>query len=112
MRVKNACHVLSQDVSSALKFLAHVLCKDELKTTSWLVEQIAKWFKIVSSRSLTFAISKQNEEKYIETMNFLYEFVELISSLQFGKKSDWKPFQKGIIISTMSIIQISTYLIN
>lgn len=28
------------------------------------------------------------------------------------KKSDWKPFQKDIIISTMSIIQISTYLIN
>lgn len=111
MRVKNAYNVLSQDVSSALNYLAVEYNREEYKTTAWLVAQIARWFKIVSSRSLTFAISKHEEKKYIETIEFLYEFVDLISLITFGSKTDWKPFQKGVIISTLSYIELSKYLI-
>lgn len=77
MRVKSASHVLSQDVSAALRFLGEEQLKSEYDTSAWLVEMFAKWFNIVSARNLTFALSKKNENKFIETINFLHEFVIL-----------------------------------
>lgn len=72
---------------------------------------MAQWFKIVTSRNLSIAISKKNEKKYNKTMNFLNEFIEFMRCINFSDKFVWKPFQKGMILSTMSIIELSTYLI-
>lgn len=111
MRVKSASHVLSKDVSATLEYLAEEQNLPELKTTSWLIKQFSKWFKIMSSRNLSFALSKRNKTKFEETIEFLSNFLCLMSSLSFGIKSDWKPFQKGIIIST-SFIQLTTFLLD
>lgn len=43
-------------------------------------------------------------------MDFLNEFIEFMRCINFSNKSIWK-FQKGIILSTMSIIELFTYLI-
>lgn len=40
------------------------------------------------------------------------EFIELISSLKFGNKDEWKSFQKGIVISTLSYIELTSFLLN
>jgi len=37
------------------------------------------WFKIVSNRNIIWGISKNESEKFNEVMNFLNEFIELIS---------------------------------
>lgn len=50
-------------------------------------------------------------DKYNETINFLKEFIDLISQLSFGVKGDWKPFQKGIILTTQSLIDVTEYLL-
>lgn len=63
MRVPSASNVLSHEVSTALQFLSVECSKPEYKTTSWLVGYIAQWFKIVTSRNLSIAISKKNEKK-------------------------------------------------
>lgn len=44
-------------------------------------------------------------------MDFLNEFIEFMRCINFGNKFVWKLIQKGIILSTMSIIELSTYLI-
>ena len=111
MRLKSATHVLSHDVSSALNFLADEESKVEYETTSWLVDNCSKWYKIISARNLTFALSKKNENKFRETVQFLQEFIDLISKINFGNKKQFKPFQKGIILTTKSFIELATYLI-
>jgi len=35
----------------------------------------------------------------------------LISKLRFGASTDWKPFKRGIILSTMSCIELAQYLL-
>lgn len=112
MRVKSACHVLSYEVSSALKFLASETSKSEYITTALLTEKMALWFKIVSSRNIIWGISKNKSEKFDEVIHFLNEFIDLISLLTFGNKKEWKPFQKGLILTTASIIELSIYLLN
>lgn len=89
MRVKSASHILSHEVSTGLEYLASENSKPEYKTTSWLVKNVALWFKIVSSRKAIWGISQTKSEKFDEIMNFLNEFISLISSLTFGKKNDW-----------------------
>lgn len=111
MRVPSASNVLSHEVSTALQFLSVECSKPNYKTTAWLTEYMARWFKIVTSRNISIAISKKNEKQFNETMDFLNEFIEFMRGINFSDKSVWKPFQKGIILSTMSIIQLSTYLI-
>lgn len=51
------------------------------------------------------------KKKYNEAMNFLNEFIEFMRGINFSNKFVWKPFQKDIILSTMSIIELYTYLI-
>lgn len=112
MRVKSACNVLSHEVGTALKFLAEEHSKPEYQTTSWLVEKVAHWFKLLSARKAPFALSKGRLEKYNEAIQFLYEFIDLITSVTFGVKASWKPFQTGIILTTKSFIELSAYLID
>lgn len=111
MRVPSANNVLSHEVSTALQFLSLECSKAEYKTTAWLTGYMARWFKIVTSRNISIAISKKNEKQFNETMDFLNEFIKFMRCINFGNKIVWKPFQKGIILSTMSIIELSTYLI-
>ena len=50
--------------------------------------------------------------KFNETVNSLTEFIDLIGKLIFGSKTAWKPFQKGIVITTTSFLELSNFLIN
>ena len=112
MRVKSASHVLSHELRTSLKFLSEEQNKPEYESTSWLVGCFSKWFKIMSARNMTFALSKKNEKVFNETIAFLYEFVDIITSLKFGHTSKWKPFQKGIVITILSFLELSIFLIN
>lgn len=59
MRLKCASHVLSHNISTALRFLEKEHSKLEYETSAWLVEKVSKWFNIVSARNLTFALRKK-----------------------------------------------------
>ena len=111
MRVKSATHVLRHSVSTALQFLSKDKDKPQYESSAWIVGYFAKWFRIMSARNLTLALSKINKDKFVENINFLYKFIDFISLLKFGK-GDWKPFQKGIVITTLSFIELSTFLID
>lgn len=45
-----------------------------------------------------------------DAIGFLKEFLEIIKYVKIGKM--WKPVQTGMIMSTSSVIQLSTYLIH
>lgn len=105
MKVSKSTNVISHDVNSALKFIAE-LDKPEYLTTAWFIDQVEKWFYLMTSRSPANAISKFNSTSYKETLEFLVNFMELIDSIEIGIKKIWKPSQTGILI-TKSILQIS-----
>lgn len=111
MRVKNATHVLNFTVSTALQFLGEEYDEPELQTTAWIVSNFAKWFQILSCRTLTWALSKHDPEKYKETREFLEGLIELIRNLRFGSKGEWKPYQKGLIITTQSFLDVTEFLL-
>ena len=63
MRVKSASHILSHEVSAALRFIGEENNKPKYEATSWLVQRFAKWFKILTSRNLAFALSKKKRKQ-------------------------------------------------
>lgn len=103
MKVKNSTSVISEAVGSAMEFCGNSIAeKENFLTTAWLISYVARWFKIMSCRSLKLALSKKNQEKYKEVVGFLEEFLDLIQTIKVGKKGLWKPWQKGLLISTIS----------
>ena len=64
MRVPDATRVLSRDVAAALKYLVEKegRPKDYL-TTAWLIDSIAKWFSLMTSRNPILALSRMNESR-------------------------------------------------
>lgn len=111
MKVSKSTNVISHDVSSALKFVSEELDKPEYLTTAWFIEQLERWFYLMSSRSPANALSKLNTDSYNAAIQFLINFMELIDSVEIGDKKIWKPSQTGILITTKSILQLQEYLI-
>lgn len=66
----------------------------------------------MSNRKLSLALSKLKNEKFKEVIDFLNEVIILFRDLAVGDKGHWKPFQSAVILSTMTVIDLSQYLIN
>ena len=111
MKVNRAKKILSPEVGAALYFLADENSKPEYITTAWFVSNIAKWFRLMTSRNLQNAISTFDRKKYEETISFLREMVNLLSNLRVGDAGIFKSLQKGFMLSTTSAIQLSQYLL-
>lgn len=62
----------------------------------------------MSARHYSLGITSQN---YEETYDILTEMMEIMRKAKFGHEGRWKPFQRGFIISTTSILEISEYLL-
>lgn len=112
MKVSTSSNVISHSVSSALKFLADELKKPEYLTTAWFLDQIEKWFFLMTSRHPSCALSKLNIDVYNSTIGFLKQILELFSSMEVGHKKIWKPSQTGVLISTQSMLDLQEYLLN
>lgn len=106
MRVSNATHVLSHEVSSALKFMAQELNQPKYLTTAWFVDIVCKWFELMTSRHPIMALSKIKEDVYKDSIDFLEKFIDIFKRIKIGVRELWKPVQKGVIISTLSILDI------
>jgi hypothetical protein len=56
---------------------------------------VSKWFKLISSRTTTLALSKFNLRVYQETLLFLNKFITLFSSLQVAPDKNGKALWKS-----------------
>ncbi|KAG0435504.1 hypothetical protein HPB47_018446 [Ixodes persulcatus] len=111
MKVSTALRVLSHSTATALRFLVenHGWSTNFL-TTAWFLEQVNKWFDLMSSRHPVLAISRQNEACYKSTLDFLVKFKDLFLHLTIGNGA-FKPVQAGVILSTKSILDLQQSLI-
>lgn len=111
MKVSTSTNVIAHTVSSALKFLAEVLHKPAYLTTAWFLDQVERWFYLMSSRYSSCALSKFNDRVYSESITFLKDFMYLFSKMEVGLKKIWKPSQTGVLISTESMLELQAYLL-
>lgn len=109
MRVNKARNVFSHDVSSSFKLLADEKNKPEYITTAWFVQIVSKWFSLMTSRCCTIVLGTKNENVYNASLDFLNNVINIFTQLKIG--NGFKPVQRGIIISTTSIIELTNYLI-
>lgn len=111
MKVSKSTSIINHDVSSALKFIAEHKNRPDYLTTAWFIDQMEKWFYLMTSRSLMNALSKIDVSIYTSTIKFLEDFMEIINFMEVGLKKLWKPSQTGILISTRSILDIQKILL-
>lgn len=111
MKVSTSTNVVSHTVSSALKFLSEELKKPGYLTTAWFLDQIERWFYIMTSRHPSCALSKFNIEAYNEAITFLRDFMDLFLNMEVGYKKLWKPSQSGVLISTQSVLELQAELL-
>ena len=48
----------------------------------------------------------------MEALAFLESFIKILTSVQIGKKAEWKPIQTGVIVSTTSVLEIQEDLLD
>lgn len=75
-------------------------------TTAWFLEQIDKWFDLMSSQHSITALSTVKMEEYQRAISFLQDIVHLFRGIKIGPKGWWKPVQSGVIMATTSILAI------
>lgn len=117
MKVNKAKNFLSRDVSTSLNFLAMQNLKKEYQTTALFIEIVSKWFTLMTSRTQNLALRKipgneLSESKFQTSVAFLESIIKLFQEMIVGSGAQFKPVQRGVIISTKSIIELSTYLLN
>lgn len=96
MRVKNSYELIHPDVASTLRLVAeNRKDKKNYLTTAWVVEKIAYWQRITTSRHQGLALSKFNETKYHEAKTFLTEMIRFFDGIRFETKARPKKIQNG-----------------
>lgn len=111
MNVGTACALFNHSVSAALRLLVEQKKIDEKAlTTAWFLDQVFKWFSLMTSRTPTLALSDLCPQKGKETEAFLEDFIELFRELQIFDHSrpnaSWKPVQAGMIITTTTALNL------
>ncbi|KAH9382608.1 hypothetical protein HPB48_003212 [Haemaphysalis longicornis] len=113
MNVSSAVAVLNHSVGAAMRVLVHL---GLLLEEAWFVEQVFKWFTLMTSRYIGTAMSNFKESRHDEAVAFLEEFMVMFSSLSIKATSTdrdfFKPVQTGALISTTSALRIQHELLN
>lgn len=112
MRVGNSVNLLSNDVSAGLEIYKEEIVGD-LSPTAWFCKKTFRWFKLLTSRSRLLALSQTNEEEFKQAKKELTEFKWIMTKLKFNQNSKaLMPFQKAVLISTNSCLELSNYLLS
>ena len=113
MKVSHALNLFSHSVSASLRLMVETQNWDSsVLTTCWFLELMNKWFDLMSSRHPVLALSKFDVEKYECAISFLHVVIDVFDNLAIGQKATWKPVQTGVILSTLSVLQLQERLLN
>lgn len=113
MNVPVSTNLISSNVSTALFFLDSQLSKTEkanstYETTAWFSQVLTRWFKLMSTRHFTMSITNSN---YDDVKSELEKVLNIMRHARFGNDGKWKPFQRGMLVATTSILEMSKFLL-
>ncbi len=105
MRVKPAQSLLSRDVAGAIRLLvSQGLSPQSDLASAFFADQVGSWYTLMTGRREFDSFTKNYPDQLQDKVSFLKVFQGLIDSLKFEGSQEKKPFQKGILISTSSLI--------
>ena len=103
MNVATAVQLFSIKTAAAIEEAVQFKQIDECaKTTAWWIRKVCDWFSIMTARDRKSSITLRNKGEKYKSLN---EFIEIMQHIKLGK--GWKPLQTGIILSTMSVINLA-----
>lgn len=110
-------HIMSNSVAQGIRLMlddeTHCMSNEQKKSaedTAWFLETMNKWFDYMSSRHPVMALSRANSENYEKATKFLKHVISIMREMEIGN-GHWKPVQKGIILSTTSVLALSDRLL-
>ncbi|KAM7293588.1 uncharacterized protein ISCGN_023199 [Ixodes scapularis] len=110
MSVSSALAVLNHSTGSAIRVLVKQgKMSPAAVTTAWFLETVYKWFRLMTSRTKSLAMSELNSRKHGDAVEFLSEVLDLFKKMTIhlpGKSPSWKPVQKGVVISTTAALSL------
>ncbi|KAM7314519.1 uncharacterized protein ISCGN_004303 [Ixodes scapularis] len=110
MSVSSALAVLNHSTGSAIRVLVKEgKMSPAAVTTAWFLETVYKWFRLMTSRTKSLAMSELNSRKHDDAVEFLSEVLDLFKKMTIhlpGKSPSWKPVQTGVVISTTAALSL------
>lgn len=110
MKVQTAKDVINNRTSSGLILLSEYKHDPAYFTTAWFINFNNYFFDIITSRYQKIALTKNNMDKYLSTLDHIRKF-EHIHNMSVGKGS-WKPCQTGLRIICSSVLGLQEYYLN
>ncbi|KAK5890438.1 hypothetical protein CesoFtcFv8_013958 [Champsocephalus esox] len=87
MKVGLALNVFSKATSAGLKYMVQQENRPlSYLTTAWFLEQVDRWFDLMSSRHPITALSRLKMEEYQKAITFLQNIVHLFRGIKIGQK--------------------------
>ena len=85
----------------------------EALTTAWFCETMFQWFKLITSRTRSLALSENIPDKYDQATKFLQDQISLFHKIKIGTSNRyaWKPVQTGVILATTNALNLAEYYI-
>ncbi|KAM7306584.1 uncharacterized protein ISCGN_010287 [Ixodes scapularis] len=110
MSVSSALAVLNHSTGSAIRVLVKGgKMSPAAVTTAWFLETVYKWFRLMTSRTKSLAMSELNSRKHDDAVEFLSEVLDLFKKMTIhlpGQSPSWKPVQTGVVISTTAALSL------
>lgn len=82
MKVANSTKYCNYSVAAALQIVAEQNIRPELRTTAVFLEDLAKWFELMSSRFVESALRPSETQHYHASVEHLKMMIRLISELK------------------------------
>ena len=121
MSVDPAASLLSQEMAAAIEYCVFYQDFDRSSlSTALFCQLVGKWYDICTSRQRFLSFDSERPEKTKELKLFILEFMEFFATLKIPKPSSeskrqqfsLKPVQKGVCLSTKSIIWLEEELLS
>ncbi|KAH7950030.1 hypothetical protein HPB49_018801 [Dermacentor silvarum] len=111
MKVGIAVQFFKESPAAIRCLIREKVLEPEAETTAWFLELIAKWYKLMSSRHPSVALSCRDMAKYHAALHTLRLALETIQSMQMGSTSQWKPSQAGLMIAMTVVLRLQVILL-
>jgi hypothetical protein len=102
MNVSLSTALLSHDVAAGLLYYISLKkINEKHTTTAWFLQLFHKWFRLLTCRYPSLAMSIKNKENYDEHIICLKSVQDVTYNMTINK---WLPFQSGILLATKSTL--------
>lgn len=109
MKVSSVTNVINLHTSGALLHLSQLRNNPSMQTTAWFVLLLRQWFKIMTSRNFTYALSFYNMESYNKAVSVICLISYIMRHGYFG--NNWKVVQTHAVMCCEVTLELQNYLL-